>query len=451
VLVTAGWPAAPASARGLRKYKTAYYIVHSDMPEEDVREATVRLTAMFREFRGRSKGFSGGIKTRMPFKLYGDRVKYLGDGAPPGSGGYFNPETRELAALAILGNNHFLWHTVQHEAFHQFAHFVLSKHLPVWANEGTAEYFGKSLWAGDDYITGVVSPFDRLNIVDMIDDGAMMSFERMMAMDLREWNRNIDIRNYMQAWSMVHFFVHGQDGKYRKAYDKFLSDMDKGKQWRASFAKRFGVGMKTLEDEYQQWWKSLPANCSDKDIEATVATLTAFLGRAHVEGQAFETAEAFFTTARAGELKYPKKQWLPPRLLAEALAPSTLFNKQLKALPIVKKIPSGRKRIVEINRYLLATEGEGEGIQIETLGEWTIQVVRSVPTLVLTRPDGTEYVGSFEVKRRAVEDVDVEISRPDDAPLATKRRVGKPKKANVSQDADKPAADTEEKKPTPEP
>ena len=42
-----------------------------------------------------------------------------------------------------------MWHVAQHEGFHQFAWSRFAEDLPVWVNEGMAEFFGESVIVGD--------------------------------------------------------------------------------------------------------------------------------------------------------------------------------------------------------------------------------------------------------------------------------------------------------------
>ena len=412
VLLTIGLCGAVVGAGLMKQFPSGHYLIISDLPEEDIREAQIRMATLFEEYRGRSKGFRGSIRSRMIFRIYSDRGQYIQGGGPPGSAGYFNPRTSDLAALADDDTRYLLWHIVQHEAFHQFAYFVISKNLPVWANEGMADYFGRAIWVGDDYITGVITPFDRLNIVTLIENKQMISFQMMMAAARRDWNTRGSYRDYLQVWSMVHFFAHADDGKYLAAFDKFLVDLDRGRPWEASFKKRFRVDVKVLQAEYEKWWLAQPECPERKDIEAVVATLTAYLARAHIKRQTFDSAEAFFAAARAGDLQHPKEQWLPPTLLAEALAPSTLFETQLAVLPEMKELPYGRERSKKMHEFKTNEDGEDRSVPVESLGTWSIEHKVGRPLLVLTREDGTVFTGSFTVSGLDVRDVDVEIVKP---------------------------------------
>jgi hypothetical protein len=41
---------------------------------------------------------------------------------------------------------------------------VIGGELPIWVNEGMAEYFGEGIFTGDGFITGVIPP-KRLRMI----------------------------------------------------------------------------------------------------------------------------------------------------------------------------------------------------------------------------------------------------------------------------------------------
>src|SRR4051812_22740723 len=53
----------------LPPYETRYYVVHTDVPPDDAREAAVRMTVMAEEYARRTKDFSGAIRRKFPFYL----------------------------------------------------------------------------------------------------------------------------------------------------------------------------------------------------------------------------------------------------------------------------------------------------------------------------------------------------------------------------------------------
>src|SRR5262245_11386770 len=71
----------------LKQYDSPYYVIHTDLTGDDVKEASVRMTRMAEEYYNRTRDFSGQINSRLPFKLFKNRKDYIAAGAPAGSAG----------------------------------------------------------------------------------------------------------------------------------------------------------------------------------------------------------------------------------------------------------------------------------------------------------------------------------------------------------------------------
>ena len=378
----------------LRKYEARYHVIYTDLPRDKAYEAIARVNAMDEEYYKRTKGFGGKIRKKLPFYLYSRHKDYLAslDKKFANSAGvYTGKELKAVADEKLVGWGQ-VWRVVQHEGFHQFAHMVISRGkgtLPIWLNEGLAEYFGEAIWTGDNMVAGLIDPgatwrkgdkiFTRQGrlqrVQEEIKQGDFMSFAKMIAMTPGQWNAKLIKSNYDQVWSMVHFLVHAKDGKYRKRFQNYLGDVVKGKDSLGAFRKRFG-NLRRLQKRYEKWWLGLGENpTAELYDKATVQTLTSFLARAYLRKIRFETAEEFFTLARKGELdidaKRAKKLWLPPALLSQALQNAQRHkNWQIK--------PGRRRR----------------------------------PTLRLTRPDGMVLEGSFTLRgRKGIGAVTVKIKK----------------------------------------
>lgn len=395
-----GW--APASKR-LKPYPGRYYVIYTDLDANAVREASARMSAMAEEYHRRTKDFAGAIHTRLAFYLFSRSEDYLDAGALRGSAGMYHPGRKALMALAEHGTNDELWHVVQHEGFHQFVHMVIRGEIPVWINEGMAEYFGHGVWTGDGFVTGVVPPYRLKRVQAHIRDEKLLPFLSMLLMSHQEWSDAVEDSdssdvddpnssrgpdstgkgkpkddkidrgriNYDQAWSMVHFLVHGHDGKYRGAFSAMIRDISRGRDWKASFQVRFGRNVRTFERSYKDWWLAQPKEpTSDLYIKAVVQTLTSFLARAVSQGQKFQTPEEFFREARSGGLKSHPTQWLPPSLL---------------------------------NRTLLYARAWRQG--------WSLEgPPGACPKLVLTWSDGKTYTGTFTHSRGMAYQVKVTVA-----------------------------------------
>jgi hypothetical protein len=310
-----------AEPAGMKTYPSPYYIVHSDLDQDRVNEALLRMTRMAEEYHERTKEFSGVIRTKFPFFLFKRAEDYYAAGAPLGSAGVFMVRGNDARLMAIAGDDtgKSIWHVVQHEGFHQFAHAVIGGELPVWLNEGLAEYFGEGLYTGDGFVTGVLPPNRVKRIQAEITGKRFRSIEKMMLMSNQAWNMQLDITNYDMAWSMAHFLAQGDDGKYQAAFAGFVRDIGARKTWDRAWEARFGSA-EGFEKQWSAWWLALDADTATKDlyVKAAVATLTSFIGRAAAEKQTFDNWDEFLRNVKAGAVKVPKDDWLPPGLLASA-------------------------------------------------------------------------------------------------------------------------------------
>jgi hypothetical protein len=324
------------------------------------------MTKMAEEYHERTRAFSGIISQRLPFLLFKNLSDYRAAGGMPGSAGVFDGE--KLMAVAGDKVSGRTWHVVQHEGFHQFAHAVIRGDIPMWANEGLAEYFGEGVFTGDGFVTGLI-PASRLDRVKktMQDAHGFMSVTRMMTVSNREWNSNLTMENYDQAWSMVHFLAHGDNGKYQNAFTGYMRDVGRGRPspiaWRDNFGDAAG-----FEQRWRDYWMNLPDNPTlDLYVKASVSTLTSVIARTTAEKQTFDNFEDFSRLANEKKLKISDADWLPPSLAIDALHLS------------------------------------------DNVGKWSIEVVAKQPTIVAELDDGTRIVGSFASRGTKVERVWVDV------------------------------------------
>ncbi|MFQ5804887.1 MAG: DUF1570 domain-containing protein [Phycisphaerae bacterium] len=362
--------AASGQAR-LKAYETAYYIIHSDLDRDAVREAASRITAMAEMYHQRTSGFAGKITKKLPFYLYSKPEDYHAAGGMPGTAGIY--DGKQLMAIAGRETGGATWHIVQHEGFHQFVHAVIGGDIPIWVNEGLAEYFAQGIYPGDGYVTGVVPPQRLSRLQGWINEGRTRSIEKMMTTSYAAWNAGLSVVNYDQAWSMVHFLAHAEGRRYQQAFNSFIKDVSRGMMWEDAWKKSFGTGTREFEDKWHKYWTEMPGNpTAHLYAKATVATLTSFYARAFSQRQIFRSFEEFREATESGRLKHHPDDWLPPRLLQDAL----------------KKVGD--------------------------CGEWQVRRRSRGYELVCTMPDGTTLTGTFKIKGRRVKpgSVTVTVKRP---------------------------------------
>lgn len=359
----------------LVKYLTPYYDMYTDLGLDDTREAWIRMTKMAEEYAGRTREFSRALPGRMPFYLFRNEEDYYAAGGLPGSAGVFIGK----ALLAIAGEktDATTWHVVQHEGFHQFAAATIGNNLPVWANEGLAEYFGESIWTGDGFVSGVIPPWRLKRVQTEIRGGILKSIKEMMLLEHGQWNADLTIRNYDQAWSMVHFLAHGDNGKYQQPFVGFMKAIAHGRQWPLAWQQNLGDAS-GFEKHWSEWWLA-----QDKDpsanlyVQAMAATLNSYLARAISQKQTFDSFDSFVAAAKAHELKANREDWLPPSLLDQVV--QGLGTRQAK---------------------------------------WSLETDEKTPHLLVTVLDGTRYLGQYTLHGNRIAKAWIEI---DDTPKILKQ------------------------------
>lgn len=305
------------NTQDMRVLETPYYTFWSDVPEANLREVTVRMNTMAQVYIQRTRGFSGTIHNKLPFYLFSTQARYLSAGGMQGSDGQFTG--RELMAIAGQNLTANSWHVMQHEGFHQFADAVIGGDLPIWANEGLAEYFGEALYTGDGFVSGVVPPWRLKRLQARLVLGDYMPLDQMMFLSHEQWNAQLALANYDQAWSMVQFLAHGEGGKYQKPFAQFMSDVSAGTPWRNAWANRMG-SPENFQKKWLQYWLTLPEKISDPlYLQATAQTFASFIGRAQLQKQTFADWNAFTQAVEDRKLSIGNSDWLPPSLLTEAM------------------------------------------------------------------------------------------------------------------------------------
>lgn len=363
-------PAADAGAQSdssLPKFETRYYIIHSPLDRDTLREAAVRIDRMAETYYDRTRGFAGEIRKRMPLYLFDRLADYHAAGGRPGSAGVF--DGRRLMAVLGAGPHSDRWSTVQHEGFHQFADAVITGDIPMWVNEGLAVYFEHGIFTGDDYVTGIIPPARLARVKQLIRTDAVKTIPQMMQISMQDWNAELSFVNYDQAWSMVHFLAHAEGGKYQRAFDGFLRSISNGEMWDDAWITQFGRGTAEFQAQWREYWQTMPDDATAELLtQATVATLTSFLARAVAGRQEFDSADAFFAGAEAGEIEIPAHGWLPMSLLETAL------------------------------------ESRDDGT-------WSFRGKGKRVQLVYEAPDGVVWTGSFKLRGNVVSDVFVRKSK----------------------------------------
>ncbi|MEA2736441.1 MAG: hypothetical protein QOE14_2892 [Humisphaera sp.] len=304
---------APEIARAdanLRVMDTRHYRIHTDLDKKFAEELGRRMDAMYDDYTRRLADFNPAGDAKFEVYLFKRRTDYLGftKNKVPNTGGVFMPARNTLAAFLEGQGRDALRRTLQHEAFHQFAHSAINPDLPPWLNEGLATVFEEGIFLGKSFALGQVPPRRVRQLHDDLDHGRLIPFREMMTMSLDDWSGALNgagtrgATQYNQAWAMCHFLIFAQkngDTLYRRRFLELLARIHKGEDAMDAFAAAFSDnigGFERLFKEFAANVQSTPVATmiERQDILADMLTILAS------REQRFDSIEQFRKTLANG-------------------------------------------------------------------------------------------------------------------------------------------------------
>lgn len=280
--------AAGATAQTLTRFNSKCYEVYTDMAHPDAKPIAAHMDIVFQEYVNRFRDFNAKNSQAVRMYLFSTRSAYMdylsgkGINAANTAGIFFaSAQEAGLAAWVEGQSQTELLHTLQHEGFHQFAHLRLGDGLPIWVNEGLAEYFGRAFVAKGRMKLGAAPEESIQALVLSIRNKATWGFDAMLTMSGDEWIGHVNKGGpraglmYDQAWSMCHFLIHAENGKYTPAFAEFIRMTSRGESAKSAFAKAFKSGDVA---PFEAAWKKYMTDTIEPDAVSTAIDRLEFLG-----------------------------------------------------------------------------------------------------------------------------------------------------------------------------
>ncbi len=302
-----------------QQFETRYYKVWTDVDETFARDLIVRMDAMYEEYMRR---FSSFAPVQQPEKLSvfifarrADYVRYTKD-LIPNSGGIYISDRKQLAAFLESQGRDGLRRTLQHEAFHQFAHAVIGPNMPVWLNEGIAQVFEESIWTGNSFILGQVPPRRVRQLQQDMRDKRLIEFKRLLSMSHEEWasgmrDRAVGAAQYNQAWAMAHFLIYAENSSgeatHRNRVIQMLKLIRDGQNPDAAFTAAFSDNIAGFQQRFVEYARQLQPTLEATYIE-NQGVLADMLSALKSKGLTFDSVDAFRDRLQTGgyRMQYSK-------------------------------------------------------------------------------------------------------------------------------------------------
>lgn len=281
-LVTTLGVAPSTSAQSLRHTSSRYYTIQTNANARDVTEIASHMDLIFAEYAKRFSIFGTQIKQRMPLYLFRTQDdyhrflhKYGINGVGTGGMFFIRPNIRGLATWVEGRPRRVTLETLQHEGFHQFAYLCIGTKLPLWVNEGLAEYFGAGILTNNVFRIGIAGERRVQAVKIAIQQRKTIGFDDMLRMTSGRWHKNLLNKSkgrlqYDQSWSMVHFLIHGDGGAYREAFNLYLRLVARGTESRAAFQQAFGARDTTA---FRQRWEKFALQLQPDQLDVAVSRM----------------------------------------------------------------------------------------------------------------------------------------------------------------------------------
>jgi hypothetical protein len=313
-------PPSRVEAGELRTLRSAHYLIYTDLEQALAEELAQRLDAMYDEYARRLVEFNV-VDPRQKFEVYlfakREDFMRMTQNRYVNAGGVFMSGRNLLAGFLEGQGRDGLRRIIQHEAFHQFAYTAISQDIPVWLNEGMAQYFEEGIWTGTHFTFGHVPPRRLRQLQHDRSKKQLVPFRTMLSMTDDEWEKgligdaNRGATQYNQAWAMIHFLVHGANGqdRYRPRLIDMLKRIHAGTPAPEAFVQAFSRNIDGFQARFEEFAAELEATPEATLIErqgvlADLLSESARIGRRYDNVRAFREA----VTEAGARIKYTKGQ-----------------------------------------------------------------------------------------------------------------------------------------------
>lgn len=272
----------------LTVYRSKHYRIFTNLSQRETVPFGRHMDAVFEQYDRRFRGLADRWIERMPLYLFQteqqyDRFLQEQDIDATHSGGMFfvTHKLKGLATWVGSRSQRKTFEVLQHEGFHQFAWYTIGPGLPIWLNEGLAQYFEHGVVNDAGGMSLGMTSGPRIERVKTaIQQGDTLPIATLMRVTPRQWTevlrRHSDRAHllYAQSWSWVYFLIQANDGKHRPQLIDYLKRLSRGD--RADDAMLMSFGEQGLEPLANDWRRYALTQQPDEITEATERLM--FLG-----------------------------------------------------------------------------------------------------------------------------------------------------------------------------
>lgn len=214
--------------------------------------------------------------------------KPLYQGRPANVAGYFQPgEDVNYISMSLDPRERDPYSI----AFHEYVHLHLRDNVPnvpVWLNEGLAEFYGSLQFSNGEALLGVPLPY-----IHLLRTQELLPLTTLFSIDTNSPHYNEQDQSgmfYGESWALVHYLMLGGPGR-QDQFKRFLQLVSRGDDVAKALESSFGMTLEVLEKELRAYVRrgELPTlRIASSDDPQAYASYTA------MQRQSLSDAEANF-------------------------------------------------------------------------------------------------------------------------------------------------------------
>jgi Flp pilus assembly protein TadD len=214
--------------------------------------------------------------------------KPLYQGRPANVAGYFQPgEDVNYIAMSLDPRERDPFSI----AFHEYVHLHLRENVPgvpLWLNEGLAEFYGSLQFSGGEALLGVPLPY----YIRLLRAEEMLPLTTLLNIDTRSPHYNEQDKSgifYGQSWALVHYLMLGGGPARQDQFKRFLQQVSRGDDPVKALENSFGMTLDTIEKELNAYVRrgDIPSlRIASADDPQAYASYTAMQRQSLSEGEA---------------------------------------------------------------------------------------------------------------------------------------------------------------------
>lgn len=256
ILLIAPLSGATASAKDTwTSVRSKNFMLVGNASEKEIRQVATRLE----QFRDVFTKLFSKVKFNSPVPttviVFKSDSSYRPFKPNPNIAGYFQPGPDvNYITLTTEDHNGDPFNVIFHEYTHLLLDNTLGRNVPLWFNEGLAEYYSTFKMENDDrkaILGNLIS-----NHIYSLREQKLLPFRTLFAVDHRSPYYNEKEKQnvfYAESWALIHYLIQGNKGQRRPQLGRFLDLLASNVAVEQAFQQAFQTDYETIEKELKNY------------------------------------------------------------------------------------------------------------------------------------------------------------------------------------------------------